>query len=154
MRLHQAVSQCRDRLFPRESFRFKTRKSPPADMSTLMAILRREVGTTSGQEHLQGETASDDLDPSLCFADRVNEVIRPLPRLSWCAGGAPTSVRAPRALNTVIRVQVLVKSPGDIAGKDFVLTRLKGCTVYLLDACGAVRADRLEDCKVYIGPVR
>jgi hypothetical protein len=42
-----------DRIFPREAFRFKSRKTPPADIATLMAQLRRDVGTTSGQDHLQ-----------------------------------------------------------------------------------------------------
>lgn len=83
-------------------------------LSVIAAVLN------SSRFEPQGETASAELDPLMCFADRTGEV--------------------------------LVKSPGEIAGKDFVLTRLKGCTVYLLDSCGAVRADRLEDCRLVVGP--
>jgi hypothetical protein len=114
--------QTRDKVFPRQAFRFKTRKSPPADMTVLMAQLRREVGTTSDESHLQGDTDADKLDPLLSFAAREGEI--------------------------------LVKHAGEICGKDFVLSRLKGCTIFLCDACGALRADRLEDCKVFVGPTR
>ncbi len=50
--------------------------------------------------------------------------------------------------------ETLIKTSGQVAGRDFVLARLKDCTVFIADTCGAVRADRLENCKVYIGPTR
>jgi hypothetical protein len=31
---------------------------------------------------------------------------------------------------------------GQVSGRDFVLARLKNCTVFIADTCGAVRADR------------
>jgi len=50
--------------------------------------------------------------------------------------------------------EMLVKTTGEVNGRDFVLARLKNCTIFIADTCGAVRADRLENCKVYIGPTR
>ena len=50
--------------------------------------------------------------------------------------------------------ETLIKATGQVNGRDFVLSRLKNCTVFIADTCGAVRADRLENCKVYIGPTR
>ena len=50
--------------------------------------------------------------------------------------------------------ETLIKTTGEVAGRDFVLARLRDCTIFIADTCGAVRADRLENCKVYIGPTR
>lgn len=50
--------------------------------------------------------------------------------------------------------ETLVKYAGEVDGRDFVLARLRDCTVFIADTCGAVRADRLENCRVYIGPTR
>mmetsp|Transcript_43044 Transcript_43044/g.102410 ORF Transcript_43044/g.102410 Transcript_43044/m.102410 type:complete len:270 (+) Transcript_43044:3-812(+) len=50
--------------------------------------------------------------------------------------------------------ETLVKRPGEIRGRDLVLSRLTNCTVFVCDPCGAVRADRLQNCKVFLGPVR
>ncbi len=91
-------------------------------MTVLMAQLRREVGTTSDEMHLQGDTDADQLDPLLSFTGREGET--------------------------------LVKLAGEIGGKDFVLSRLKDCEIFLCDSCGAVRADRLENCRIFVGPVR
>ena len=122
MNLHAAVSQMRQRLFPRNSFKFKNRRCPPANVTTLISEMWKEVGSTSDILRLQGDTHEDVLDPRLCFVDCVGET--------------------------------LIKSAGEINGGDFVLSRLKDCTVWLSDICGSVRADRLENCKIFIGPVR
>ncbi len=122
LNLHAAVSQMRQRLFPRNSFKFKNRRCPPANVTTLISEMWKEVGSTSDILRLQGDTHEDVLDPRLCFVDCVGET--------------------------------LIKSAGEINGGDFVLSRLKDCTVWLSDVCGSVRADRLENCKIFLGPVR
>merc|ERR1712216_245358 len=50
--------------------------------------------------------------------------------------------------------ETLIKTTGEVKGRDMVLSRLKHCTVYIADTCGAIRADRIEHCKIYIGPTR
>ena len=122
LNLHNAASQLRQRIYPRNSFRFKTRRCAPAQLSTLISEMRKEVGSTSDIARLQGDTHQNVLDPSFCFIDREGAT--------------------------------LVKISGEINGADFVLSRLKNCTVWLCDICGSVRADRLENCKIFLGPVR
>ena len=120
--LHAAVSQLRQRINPRNSFKFKNRRSPPASLTMLISEMRSEVGSTSEKERLQGETHEDILDPNFCFVDQLGAT--------------------------------LMKLPGEVNGADFVLSRLRNCTVWVCDVCGSVRADRLENCKIYLGPVR
>jgi tubulin-specific chaperone C len=120
--LHAAASQFRQQIYPRNSFKFKNRRSPPASLTMLISEMRKEVGSTSDRERLQGDTHEEVLDPKFCLVDSDG--------------------------------MTLVKSAGDINGADFVLSRLKNCTVWLCDICGSVRADRLENCKIFLGPVR
>jgi hypothetical protein len=51
--LHDAIAKARRRVCPKPAFSFKTRKAPPEPLAALIAQVRREVGTTSGEEHLQ-----------------------------------------------------------------------------------------------------
>ena len=117
--MHGAVADAKRRVFPASSFKFKTRKSVPVSLASLIAEVRREVGTTAGLR-LQGDTKAEELDPDLVFVDRKGET--------------------------------LVKHTGEIFGRDLVLSRLTDCTVYVCDPCGAVRADRLQNCKVHRAP--
>ena len=120
--MHETVAKVRRRVCPQPAFHFTTRRAAPEPLSALIARVRRDVGTTSSAEHLQGDTNAEELDPALSFVDRSGET--------------------------------LVKATGEVNGRDFVLSRLTNCTVFISDTCGAVRADRLENCKVYIGPTR
>ena len=51
--LHEAIGKARRHVCPKPAFSFKTRKQTPEPLATLIAQVRREVGTTSGEEHLQ-----------------------------------------------------------------------------------------------------
>jgi protein XRP2 len=50
--------------------------------------------------------------------------------------------------------QDLIRNPGTIAGQDFTLDRLHFCNVYLMDEISKIECSRLNNCKVYIGPVK
>jgi len=47
--------------------------------------------------------------------------------------------------------ETLVKKPGEIRGQSFDLQNLEDCEVQLLDNSAQVLADKLTNCKVYIG---
>ncbi|EKX53344.1 hypothetical protein GUITHDRAFT_150387 [Guillardia theta CCMP2712] len=121
-KLHEMITTSRHALSPPATFSFKSRRCPPAPLSALLHSIHGDTGSTSRQDHFQGDTRAGDIDAELCFIDRED--------------------------------QVLVKRAGEVGGRDFVLSRLRRCTIYICDTCGALRADRLEGCKVYVGPVR
>ncbi|KNC54471.1 uncharacterized protein AMSG_10468 [Thecamonas trahens ATCC 50062] len=49
--------------------------------------------------------------------------------------------------------EVLVKAPGAVAGQQFMVADLSGCTVYVLDHSAVVTADACSDCTLVFGPV-
>eukprot|EP00899_Mesostigma_viride_P012128 jgi/Mesvir1/20916/Mv07988-RA.1 len=49
--------------------------------------------------------------------------------------------------------ETLVKFPGQIDGIDFLLEKLEGCSVYLLDFTAQVQVDLCRKCTIVIGPV-
>ena len=48
----------------------------------------------------------------------------------------------------------MVRSESELAGADFTLESLQGCTVYLLGSMSAFRASQLSRCKIYTGPIQ
>ena len=81
--LHEVIAKARRRVCPKPAFSFKTRKAPPELLATLIAQVRREVGTTSGEEHLQ-----------------VTLVSRPQQPLPLAACSAPCAVVASKTART------------------------------------------------------
>ncbi|KAJ5070886.1 tubulin folding cofactor c [Anaeramoeba ignava] len=49
--------------------------------------------------------------------------------------------------------QTIWKYPGTINGKDFSLSNLKNCTIFLCDKISALWIDNIESCKIYTGPI-
>ena len=98
-KLHEMITTSRHALSPPATFSFKSRRCPPAPLSALLHSIHGDTGSTSRQDHFQGDTHAGDMDADLCFIDRED--------------------------------QVLVKRAGDVGGRDFVLSRLRRCTVYI-----------------------
>eukprot|EP00960_Hanusia_phi_P063050 765349-Hanusia_phi.AAC.2 len=111
-RLHERITTSRHSLSPPASFSFKSRRSLPASLSTLLRAIHGDTGSTSRQDHFQGNTRATDMDADLCFIDRED--------------------------------QVLIKQAGDVRGRDFVLSRLRRCTIYICEAVGVSRPDESQ----------
>ena len=153
--LHDAIGKARRRVCPKPAFVFKTRKSAPAPLAVLIAEVRREVGTTSDQDHLQVTFPSQGCTCCACEKHAVPCALTLLLDGGAGAQGDTTAENLDPTLCFVDREgETLVKATGEVKGRDFVLARLKNCTVFIADTCGAVRADRLDNCRVFIGPTR
>lgn len=50
--------------------------------------------------------------------------------------------------------ETLIKAPGEIDGKDFLITNCHNCEIYLFDYFEQVFVDDSTNCKVFIGPTR
>ena len=48
----------------------------------------------------------------------------------------------------------MVRSESELAGGNFTLECLQGCTVYLLGSMSEFRASQLCGCKIYTGPIQ
>jgi len=49
--------------------------------------------------------------------------------------------------------ETLIKVPGQINGRDFVISNLEGCEVYLMDHIAQIFVDDCKNCTIHIGPV-
>ncbi len=83
--LHEVIAKARRRVCPKPAFSFKTRKAPPEPLAALIAQVRREVGTTSAEEHLQVTLAT------------VSWLQQPLPRAA-CSEPCAVAAAGRRAL--------------------------------------------------------
>jgi protein XRP2 len=48
--------------------------------------------------------------------------------------------------------EVLIKTPGQIDGKDFVVMKCEDCTIFVCDHTSQVFVDDSINCKIYFGP--
>ena len=49
--------------------------------------------------------------------------------------------------------ETLIKTPGQIDGKDFVVMNCEDCTIYVCDYTSQVFVDDSINCKIFFGPV-
>lgn len=46
----------------------------------------------------------------------------------------------------------VLKQPGSLEGKQFMITDCNKCDIYIFDATATVTIDRCQDCRIFIGP--
>ena len=78
----------------------------------------------------------------------------PVPRPIAQAAGAKKKLSRKELIFEKSEGLTLIKHPGIIDGRQFMIRDLKDCTVYLYDHFSQITVDRCEGCKFFIGPVK
>jgi hypothetical protein len=149
--LKQRAEGARGELLPKKKFAF-SKRARPAKGPPSRGAAAAEAAAAAGPGACRAADQGAAQQACSSAAARPEASSSPGSPTSYITAYDQQLVRSGRGLQG-LRGQVVVRTAADIAGRDFVLLDLHGCTVHLLGAMPALRLHTLRGCTLYTGPV-
>jgi hypothetical protein len=144
--LHEAAATA---LQPRKRFAFSRKASKPG------AAAEAAEGPSLGARCGAGSCVNEPAAAAVASSQQpqpLHDTQQPAQGVQQGAAGGPSSSGAGSAISG-LRGKVLSLGRGEAAGKEFTLTDLEDCSIYLLAPLAALFLHGLRRCRVYTGPV-